>query len=400
MYDTLIIGGGIAGLTVAKGLAERGEKVLLLDKWGKMGGRIYTHRVKDEPVYEIGAGRIFKDHDNVNTLVRRYRLEKIPITTESLWEGKDYNGFNIIFSPIKAVLGTLAPEILATHTIRQLLPRELTHLLSMFPYRSEFDLLRADAALKLFDPSETMGARGEDYYTVKGGLDLIVNGLVKEVETAGAILKNEYVVKDVYRVGSHFEVVADHKTTRHTFRAKKVIFATCRCSLSEFKILEKAPILKQTGTAPLTRIYAVYPPNPLTGKAWFDGLKKVVTTNPLRYVIPISAKSGLIMISYTDGKDTEYWKDLKDDALQREIQRCVRELFPDRYIPEPTYLKQHRWGGACTYWLPGNYDIDTAIKAAMNPSEGVYIVGESISKEQCWIESALISATALLKILR
>jgi heterodisulfide reductase subunit A-like polyferredoxin len=46
MYDTLIIGGGVAGLTVAKELGKRGEKVLLLDKWGNLGGRIYTHHEK------------------------------------------------------------------------------------------------------------------------------------------------------------------------------------------------------------------------------------------------------------------------------------------------------------------------------------------------------------------
>ncbi len=106
------------------------------------------------------------------------------------------------------------------------------------------------------------------------------------------------------------------------------------------------------------------------------------------------------MISYTDGDDTNHWKDLKGAALKAEIQRCAAELFPDRSIPEPTYLKQHRWGGGCTYWLPGNYDVEAASEAAHNPARGIYITGESISTEQCWIESALESAETLLRILK
>jgi monoamine oxidase len=117
-------------------------------------------------------------------------------------------------------------------------------------------------------------------------------------------------------------------------------------------------------------------------------------------VNPINPKTGRIMISYTDGADTEHWKGLKGEALQKEIQRCAQELFPDRAIPEPTYLKQHRWGGGCTYWLPGDYIVKDAIKAAMNPSANLYIVGESIAEEQCWIESALHSAETLLRLLK
>jgi len=106
------------------------------------------------------------------------------------------------------------------------------------------------------------------------------------------------------------------------------------------------------------------------------------------------------MISYTDGKDTEYWKGMKGRTLETEILRCASTLFPDRVIPKPTYLKQHRWGGGCTYWLPGDYDVAAASKAAHSVAPGLYIVGESISVEQCWIESALESAETLLSILK
>lgn len=405
MYDTIIVGGGVAGLTVAAELGHRGDRVLLMDQWENWGGRVYTYHGTGETkgiTYEIGAGRIFKGHKRVSEIVKRYGLKTFPIGTDSLWEAKDPNPFQTLFAPIRAILDSLSPRDLATHTIAELLPRSVHPILDRFPYRAEFFTLRADEALKFFSPSATMGASApDDYYGVVGGLDAIPHGLAKEATAAGATLKQGYKVKDVRRIAEElFEVKATHKDKDHIFECRRVIFATCRCSLSDFKILEGTPVLKQTGTESLTRIYAVYPRDPKTGKAWFADLPKVVTTNPLRYVIPISAKSGLIMISYTDSKDTLYWKDLKGDALQKEIQRCARDLFPDRTIPEPIYLKQHRWGGGCTYWLPGDYDVAEASKAAHNPAPNVYIVGESISKTQCWIESALESAETLLRILK
>ena len=52
-------------------------------------------------------------------------------------------------------------------------------------------------------------------------------------------------------------------------------------------------------------MYAVFPVK--AGISWFSGLPKVVTNSPIRYIIPVDAKKGIIMISYTDGADAVWW---------------------------------------------------------------------------------------------
>jgi monoamine oxidase len=49
--------------------------------------------------------------------------------------------------------------------------------------------------------------------------------------------------------------------------------------------------------------------------------------------------------------------------------------------------------------LPGDYDVADAIEAARNPAPDVYVIGESVSATQTWVEGALESAESLLEIL-
>jgi len=409
IYDYIIVGGGIAGLTVAAELARRRKTVLCLEYWPVWGGRVITeharvggHRIQ----YEIGAGRIFHAHERVNALVKRYGLHKYPISTDSEYEGKP-NPFLDLFAPIKGALESLPASVLATHTIQELVPKSLHPILSMFPYTSEFTLMRADVALPLFRRSKPMAATGAtEYYGLVEGLDALARNLHGEAVKAGAVCRARHRVDDVRRAADGlFDVVGqkgpkDAPTPFHV-RSTEIIIATCRCSLTNFSVLKGTPLLKQIQTGALMRIYAIYPKN-ADGRVWFHDLTKQVTAGPLRHVIPINERTGLIMVSYTDGDDTKVWREKEGRVLEDALQRELTALLPDRHIPRPSYVKKHDWTQGCSYWVPTGepYDVKAASRAAHTPAPHVYVVGESVSLQQTWIEGALASAEYLLHILR
>jgi monoamine oxidase len=407
----VIIGAGLAGLHVAEGLLDRGATdVTILERYPNVGGRVVTNRAEGLQ-YEIGAGRIHTSHRRVLDLVERFGLHTFPIPADMKWRplsGASANNapFADIWKSIHTMLVSVPKSQLAKHTIRQLLPPDWHPLLLQFPYRAELDLLRADLALESFEAE--MGTY-EGYVGVVEGLDSITAALAAAVTAKGAKILTRHRVKDVRRRrgGGMFEIVGDHgkKAEAKPFHivTSQVVIATCRCTLGSFSVLKRKPVLRQVQTSPLTRIYAVYPPQasgrPGGGShVWWDGVVgKTVTDSPLRFVIPIDPTKGLIMISYTDGVDTEFWSGLEGKDLQAAIQKEVHRLWPDVDIPEPTYLQKHEWPAGCSYWTAGDYDVAEAQREAMfGMGGGLFVVGESIARHQAWMESALVSAETLL----
>ena len=405
MSRTLIIGGGIAGIYLAEQLAKRGDRhVLLLEKNSYFGGRIYTFKDKATGLqYEAGAGRIHRDHARVATLVDRLGLKKYyfsgnadTISINSSDGSFHKSNFVPVFDALQKILTRLDPATLRHHTIAELLPPQHRSLLRLFPYWAETNLMRADVALGSFRPDGVMSDRRADaFYGIVGGIEMLTDSLIKTARAAGATLRSGHEVLDVVRLPSGQFLVTVKGLPDMT--VDRVIFATCRCTLGTFRLIRDESFIHNLATSPLLRIYAVYPPDPVTGRTWFAGMDTVVTDGPLRYVIRINAKKGLIMISYTDGDDTKAWRDLEGAALQTAIQAEVRRFWPALTIPEPTYLRKHYWGGGCTYWLPGDYDVEAEAAHALNPQPGVYVCGESISPHhQAWIEGALETSEALL----
>ena len=124
------------------------------------------------------------------------------------------------------------------------------------------------------------------------------------------------------------------------------------------------------------RIYAKYPTN--NGEVWFKNIKRTITNNYIRHIIPIDYENGLIMISYIDSEYAEMWNDsviTNNKTVINRLHKEIKTLFKIE-PPEPEYIKYYYWSNGLHVWKPG-----------YNPQ--IFVCGESFSLQQGWIEGAL-----------
>jgi len=79
--DVVVVGAGLAGLTVAYGLAQRGVRVRVLEGSDRLGGRVWTQVQAGQPV-ELGGEFIDQEHRQVRELVRALGLSLVPVQTQ------------------------------------------------------------------------------------------------------------------------------------------------------------------------------------------------------------------------------------------------------------------------------------------------------------------------------
>jgi glycine/D-amino acid oxidase-like deaminating enzyme len=422
LYDTIVVGAGIAGLHVALELRKRGEKVLVLEKYGSVGGRAstYKHVVEGKKVqWEAGAGRISSRHERLRGLMRRYGLTWLPIggsvQYKAAWNTPlEPNAFEPAFPVFLDTLAGLPEEDLRGHTIRQLLerihgPQKADGYLVRNPYRAEVDTMRADMALELFRGE--LGGK-ESYGVCAEGLSAVIEGLRANLEKKNVKILERHELVGIQRGGAAAGLTLSVRvgpvregTGRPdtTFRAGRVVLAIPSVDAERLEPVKSWEGFRRLKMVPLLRIYGVFPKGD-DGKLWYEKYGgRIVTAGPVRYMIPGNPKTGTAMISYTDSQDAEYWMERIDEhgeyPVGQEVLAELRRLL-EPSIPPMEFVKAHAWRHGCTYWLPGDYTPkEMSRRAASGPVEGwpIYLVGESYSTRQGWIEGALEHADIFLE---
>ena len=377
--DLIIVGAGIAGLRIGIETLKKHKKCCILEKYD-VGGRVDTFK-KSLPIgqvqWESGAGRICTTHKKVLKLFKQYGLTFVPHSGESQYFSSTMapNQFNNLINVYLEPLKTLDPTILATHTLGELfkkigIPKSFY---LQFPYFSEIHVMRADIGLHAF--SNEMGSA--QFGSCKEGLSALIDGMRNEFISLGGKIVLGMDVVNIHK-NTVFCKDAFHNTFHKTFHAKNIVLAVHSNALKMIKGIH-APVLKYLEMKPLLRIYAVFS-DPVN-------IPRIVTDSPIRYIIPISPH--IVMISYTDGDDTRFWKDKGQEEVMVELRKIVD-------VPDPIFFKKHYWSDGCTYWLPGAYNVEEESEKSLQIAENVFVCGESYAVNQCWMESALDQADKLL----
>jgi hypothetical protein len=402
-YDVVIVGGGIAGLYCAYKLSET-HNVALFDDRNYIGGRIYTH----PKGYEVGAARFNDSHTQLLELIRHYKMTKIGIPKQvdyiECFEDKENEVTMNSHIEFQKILNEVIKKTKYTKNLRKITfyqhlinilksKEKADHVINIFGYYSEIKEMNALDAYNTF--KNDFG--NIKYYFLVEGLSRLCENMVKTIKENGSKVYLKSRINSVERVNDIFRIGRENRKMK--IIGKKVIFATKPHQLKEFPII--SPIHKYTKAvynAPLIRIYAVYK------EIWFKNINRTTTNNLLRQIIPINKKTGLIMISYTDGEDTKPFMknkyELKSDSELREIVgKNIKKVFPEENISDPLYFSAHLWTVGCHHWLP-NFDSTQIQKDILNPVENVYICGEGFSNKQAWIEGALNSAAKVIKCIK
>jgi len=455
-YDFIIIGGGIGGLNISYQILKKNPKasLLLLEKEKSLGGRVFTFHNECMNV-EAGAGRFNIIHSHFIALLKDLGLYKFrtPLVSSAVYAKSDGSGhfYNSILDSDKLiseynssntdfldsfnfsktlrlfwnlgmdiamgnetlpnvgllsriiVFGSLeSKEYLIKMTLLQyaktfLSTSEIEFLKDSFGYYSEIVTMNAYDSIRLMrglDPKNT-------FFGLKGGLSSVISALEKKILSFknAKIFKGKDVSKILYKDDS-FEI--------HSH--KNVYFTTnCICALPK-QVLERfsffKPIhglLSKIKCAPLCRIYSRFSLD-TNENVWFKGLPKFSTNNNLRMVIPISEKTGVIMISYTDNIFADFWQSLyKQSGIKGVNKELIRLMKLSTGIDIPIPLETHvfYWDCGAGYWGVGaDSDVLTERFIQPFPDKKMFICGEHYSNiGQQWMEGALETGDRVLKCL-
>jgi len=406
-YDIVIVGGGISGVFLAYKLLATDLKVILFEGDKNLGGRIETIS-KTGSIFEAGASRLHSSHGKLISLIHdldlRDDLVRLPEEIDYLLRNhkKDY--------PYQTKWTKLTPDRLLKTSIDskdlfeekelrgitffQYLTLIYDHetacyIKDAFGYDSEFVDLNAESAISMYE-SDLFGDNNH-YYTLKNGLSQLINKMKKAILMSSTIVKTGTKIKEI--TDTH---VVTHKGENFFF--DHLICAIPNSSLKQFDYFKDLPLIDSVKPIPLLRIYAKYP----TKDLWFKNIKRTTTDNYIRQIIPIDYESGLIMISYTDGKNTEYWESyssLGEEYLIRALHKEIKELFGIE-PPDPEFVSVHYWKDGFHTWKIGE-ESQKVSEEMLKPfkNKEVYICGEAYSLKQGWIEGALDTCYQLLNIL-
>jgi len=409
-YDYIIVGGGVSGLNTSLKLANGKNKILLLERNNRLGGRLHTYNKKNIN-YEIGGARFHKGHKNLFELIKMFNLEKmlVPITNDITFMPiknkfkKKYDTNKIIDKLLEKSSSISKNDLLKTNLSKlsdKLLDlEESNYFKSSFEYISELENLNAYESIETFKNDLNHKLQ---FYLFKNGFSELIELMGKFLQENNCDIKLQHTLINIKKEKETYilDILNSSNSNSNSYKTNNLILALDKTALLSIPYLKPIhSILNSVEGIPLLRIYAIYPADPKTKKVWFHDIGKVTTDLDIKYIIPYNIKTGLIMISYTDQKLALQWNNMGTD-LQNNIAKQLKKLFPNKKIPKPTYIKPHFWNNGIHFWKD-NKEGFVESKKILQPfkNESLYICGEAYSERQGWVEGALESSEEVIKLI-
>jgi cytochrome b involved in lipid metabolism len=389
-----IIGGGIGGLYCANLLTEKGLSVCLYEKQSEFGGRIKTIYEKKTVAYESGPWRIHPSHNLLLKLVKSLDLEVIPT-----YHRIHYKNFPKEKQKKSNKKDLSMKDMSLTTFQEQCLETELQEV-NLNMQKTGYDMIFQEPYEK---NSKTIEIE-PNFYVVKEGLSKVVERLVNCLEkkknvklyTNHFVQNIEYDEKDEnYTI--YFTIRKKNKYIPHYVKAKTCVLGIPPSDLEKLTSLTLQPNINTVGSLPLLHTLAY-------SKNIAKNFGKYICNSPISQIIHSCYGNNWFQISYTSGRLAMFFHNLIISSKKRWEEYIRKEFY--QYFPSKVTVDKivsHFWRHAVHYYHP-NFQKSKVELSHRNiyphPSKykNLYIIGESISRKQAWIEGALESVEYFIKI--
>jgi len=406
-----IIGAGITGLYLAYNLLLNripSADIVIFEGSKRIGGRIYTNEHKGFR-YSVGAGRLGKKHKYVMKLIKDFKLKdqiiNIGKNTNYFIEGRLMNEEQLLkhykstFKSLKELWkyaiekklngNKYDPNLYNLHNYFSLIlnANEVELLKISLGYQGEmYDMNAYNGILTL---RKDFDIRNNEFFVLRDGIQILCDVLYKYIVDAGVSVNFSSILEDVKD---------DDKTIRvngNIYNYSKLYLTLKRSDYMKINYFKKYDYLFNTvSDGHLLRIFAQYK------DVWFKDMPKILTQNKLQFIIPIDYNSGLIQISYSDRYNADFWNAFKNEKdVKKYLTKILNEMFPEKNIKEPEWITMHFWESGDHMWNVGvnTKNIQDIIDGLFIPKD-IYILGETYSERQAWVEGAIETVHKKLNI--
>ena len=414
----IIVGAGITGLYLAYKLLLKGVSavdIVIFEGSDRIGGRIYTNEHKGFR-YSVGAGRLGKKHKYVMKIIKDFKLQdqiiNIGKNKNYFVEGRLMNEAELL-SHYKSNFKSL--NELWRYAIEKKLNGNkydpclynLHNYFSLILSENEVELLKISFGYigEMYDMNAYNGLltlrkdfdiRNNEFFILRDGIHILCDVLYKYILDAGVSVKFSSILEDV--CDSESGASGDKKYVKvsgvkHSY--SKLYLTIKRGDYMNIGYFKKYESLFNTvSDGHLLRIFAQYK------DVWFKDMPKILTQNKLQFIIPIDYNSGLIQISYSDRYNADFWNAFKNEKdVKKYLTKILNEMFPEKNIKEPEWITMHFWKAGDHMWNVGvnTKKIQEKMDDIFIPKD-IYILGETYSERQAWIEGAIETVHKKLNI--
>src|SRR5436190_2313340 len=220
MFDVVIIGAGISGLTAARDLSAAGQKVAVLEARSRVGGRIYTHHDPEGRLpIELGAEFIHGRPRQLLEIIKEAKLEIEEVPQRHWYFANGHLAKSGEFwSMIDDLMGRMRKET-SDQSFREFLdslPGEVSAQAKQMATRYVEGFHAASSAqIGIHGVSVANKAAesidGDRSFRLLEGYYSVINWLLEKAESHGTLFKLNTVVNELRWKQGMVEIVAAHE---------------------------------------------------------------------------------------------------------------------------------------------------------------------------------------------